>query len=99
MKIGFGSDLLGQMQDDQCREFLIRSEVMKPHEIIRSATIVNAEILPALRSARRDRAWRVRRSAGRRWRSHQDLGLFQDQGAHLPAIIKGGRFYENQLQH
>ena len=45
VKIGFGSDLLGQLQDDQCREFLIRSEIMKPQEIIHSATIVNAEIV------------------------------------------------------
>lgn len=26
-----------------------------------------------------------------------DLGLFQDQGAHLSAIMKGGRFHKNQL--
>jgi hypothetical protein len=26
-----------------------------------------------------------------------DLGLFQKQGAHLTAIMKGGRFHKNQL--
>ena len=26
-----------------------------------------------------------------------DLGLFQDQGAHLTAIMKGGRFHKNRL--
>lgn len=26
-----------------------------------------------------------------------DLGLFQDQGAHLSAIMKGGRFHKNCL--
>jgi len=45
VKIGFGSDLLGQLQDDHCREFLIRSDVMSPQEIIRSATLINAEII------------------------------------------------------
>jgi len=26
-----------------------------------------------------------------------DLGLFQDQGAHLAAIMKEGRFHKNRL--
>jgi imidazolonepropionase-like amidohydrolase len=30
-------------------------------------------------------------------RKGADLGLFQDQGAHLSAIIKGGHFYKNRL--
>jgi hypothetical protein len=27
-----------------------------------------------------------------------DLGLFQDQGRHLSAIMKGGVFHKNRLQ-
>ena len=27
-----------------------------------------------------------------------DLGLFQEQGRHLAAIVKGGRFHKNQLR-
>ncbi|MBO0758591.1 MAG: amidohydrolase family protein, partial [Bradyrhizobiaceae bacterium] len=42
VKIGFGTDLLGQLQVDQSREFLIRAELMQPIEIIRSATLINA---------------------------------------------------------
>jgi imidazolonepropionase-like amidohydrolase len=45
VKIGFGSDLLGQLQNDHCAEFAIRAQEMSPHEIIRSATLVNAEIV------------------------------------------------------
>ena len=45
VKIGFGSDLLGQLQNDHCNEFLIRAQAMRPQEIIRSATLVNAEIV------------------------------------------------------
>ena len=44
VKIGFGSDLLGQLQNDHCNEFLIRAKVLSSPEIIRSATIINAEI-------------------------------------------------------
>jgi imidazolonepropionase-like amidohydrolase len=27
----------------------------------------------------------------------RDLGLFQDQGAHLSVIMRGGRFHKNRL--
>src|ERR1700685_1035739 len=45
VKIGFGSDLLGQLQTDHCTEFTLRAEAMSAQEIIRSATLVNAEIV------------------------------------------------------
>ncbi len=43
--IGFGTDLLGQLQTDQSREFLIRSEIEAPIEVLRAATLVNARIV------------------------------------------------------
>ncbi len=36
--MGLGTDLLGATQEDQSREFLVRSEVLTPHEIITAAT-------------------------------------------------------------
>jgi imidazolonepropionase-like amidohydrolase len=92
VEIGFGSDLLGPLQDDHCREFLIRREVMSPLEILRSATLVNAKIL-----RQEGRLGEV--AAG----AYADLlvvdgdplasvDLFQDQGARLPMIMKAGRF-------
>jgi imidazolonepropionase-like amidohydrolase len=45
VKIGFGIDLLGPMHRHQSREFVIRAEAMSPFDIIRSATIVNAQLL------------------------------------------------------
>ena len=29
----------------------------------------------------------------------KDLKLFQEEGRHLAAIMKGGRFYKNRLAH
>jgi len=97
--IAFGSDLLGQLQDDQCREFLIRGEAMSPLEVIRSATLVNARLL-----RREGLLGAIRPGAladllvvdGNPLR---DLGVFQDQGAHLKAIMKGGQFHKNLLGH
>jgi imidazolonepropionase-like amidohydrolase len=45
VKIGFGTDLLGEQHTRQGTEFRLRSEVLSPFEILRSATAVNAEIL------------------------------------------------------
>ena len=46
IKVGYGSDLLGALQVDQSREFLLRREVLWPeYEIIRQATLVGAEIV------------------------------------------------------
>ena len=45
VKVGFGTDLLGQTYVQECREFAIRSEVFSPLEILRQATSVNAEMM------------------------------------------------------
>lgn len=45
VRIGFGTDLLGETHDAQSREFLLRSDVQPPLDVLRSATLVNAEIL------------------------------------------------------
>jgi imidazolonepropionase-like amidohydrolase len=45
VKIGFGTDLLGETYVRQCREFTIRRDVFTPLEILRQATSINAEIL------------------------------------------------------
>lgn len=45
IKIGYGTDLLGGMHRHQSQEFVIRSEIQAPIDIIRSATTVGAEIV------------------------------------------------------
>lgn len=106
VRIGFGSDLLGQLQVDQSREFLIRRDgPERPVEILRSATLVNAEILQ--RAGSPDAV--VPDALGElvpgacadllvvEGDPTRDLDLLQDQGRHLPVIMKGGRFVKNLL--
>jgi len=95
--VAYGSDLLGQLQEEESREFLIRGEVLKPLEIIQSATTVGARLLRQegvlgviAPGACADLLVVDGNPLG-------DLGLFQDQGAHLSAIMKGGRFHKNRL--
>ena len=94
--IGFGTDLLGETHDEQSREFMIRSEVMSPAEILRSATIVNAEIL--------DRSGDLGVIAPGALADLivvdgdplTDLSLLLGQGAHMPLIMKAGRILKDQ---
>jgi imidazolonepropionase-like amidohydrolase len=97
VKIGFGTDLLGQLQNDQCREFLLRAELMKPGEIIHSATIVNAEIVQRSDELGELKPGAVADLLVVDGNPLADLGLLQDEGKHLSAIMKGGRFYKNRL--
>ncbi|WP_374623068.1 amidohydrolase family protein [Pandoraea sp.] len=45
VKMGYGSDLLGESQRLQSDEFRLRAEVLTPAEILRSATVIGAEVL------------------------------------------------------
>jgi imidazolonepropionase-like amidohydrolase len=97
VRIGFGTDLLGPLQDDQCKEFSIRAQAMPAHEVIRSATIVNAEIV-----RREGELGELVPGAHADLLvvdgdPYADLGVLQDQGAHIAGIMKGGRWYKNTL--
>ena len=95
--IGYGSDLLGRLQNDQAREFLSRAEALTPLEIIRSATVVNARLL-----RREGELGAIRPGAFAdllvvEGNPLRDLHLFQDEGAHLSVIMKAGRFHKHVL--
>ena len=97
VQIGFGSDLLGQLQNDHCREFLLRADIMSPAEIIRSATLVNAEILRQSGQLGEITAGAFADLLVVDGDPLRDLGLFQDEGAHIPAIVRGGEFVKCKL--
>ena len=97
VKVGFGTDLLGQLHVEQSREFLLRREVHSPIEIIRQATLIGAEIV------RMDGQLGVIEPG-----AYADLlvidgdplrnmELLLGQGAHMSAIVKGGAFHKNRL--
>ena len=95
--VAYGTDLLGQLQVDQSREFLMRSEVLSPIEIIRQATLVGAEVV-----RQEGKLGCVTPGAYADLivvdgNPLKDLGLLQEQGRHLSAIMKGGKFHKNRL--
>ena len=93
VKIGYGTDLLGPMHRHQSREFVIRAEVMSAFDIIRSATIVNAELLNrpgelgvVAPGARADLITVDGNPLA-------DISLLDGQGEHITQIMKDGVFY------
>jgi imidazolonepropionase-like amidohydrolase len=96
-KIGFGTDLLGAMHVHQSREFSIRAEVLSPAEIIRSATAINAELLQM--SGKLGVVWpgAIADLLVVDGNPLKKLALLEGQGAHLRAIMKGGKFFKNEL--
>jgi len=95
--VAYGSDLLGQLQVDQSREFLLRSEVLKPIEIVRQATLVGADVVRQTGKLGVIEAGAHADLIVVDGDPLKDLGLFQDQGKHLRAIMKAGVFHKNEL--
>lgn len=97
VKLGFGTDLLGALQEHQSLEFSIRAEAQPAHDVLASATVVNAEILG------QDGDLGVVAPGARAdllvvdGNPLEDLNLLQEQGRHIPVIMKGGALYKNLL--
>ena len=97
VSIGFGTDLLGAMQEHQSREFAIRAEVLSPAAILRSATSVNAALLNAEGDLGVVAPGACADLLVVDGDPLADLGLLEQQGARLPVIMKGGRFFKKAL--
>ncbi|HET6522805.1 MAG TPA: amidohydrolase family protein [Geminicoccaceae bacterium] len=97
VKMAVGTDLLGELQAYQSDEFRIRAETLSPAEIVRSATVVGAEVL---------------RMEGRLGEivpgAHadliavngnplEDISLLGGQGDHLALVVKGGEVFRDAL--
>jgi imidazolonepropionase-like amidohydrolase len=95
--VAYGSDLLGQLQVDQSREFRIRHEVVPAIEIIRSATTIAAKVLRhegKLGCLAPDAFADLIVIDGDPLRN---IDLLAGQGEHIPLIMKDGKLHKNAL--
>jgi imidazolonepropionase-like amidohydrolase len=95
--VAYGSDLLGQLQVDQSREFALRSQVLRPIEIIRAATLTSAQVL-----RHEGRLGCLKPGAFADLlvidgNPLQNLDLLTGQGKHMAAIMKDGQFHKVTL--
>jgi len=96
--VAYGTDLLGQLQVEQSREFVLRSEVLAPLEIVRSATLIGARVLRMEGKLGCLRPGAFADLLVIDGNPLKDLGLFQAAEKSLVAIMKGGRFHRNRLR-
>lgn len=97
VKIGFGTDLLGETHDAQSKEFLLRAEVQPPLDVLRSATLVNAELI--------GKAGELGVVAPGAYADLilvdgdplADLSLLTGQGERLDLVVRGGEIVVNRL--
>lgn len=97
VRMGFGTDLMGEMITAQSKEFRLRAEALAPMDILKSATSVNAEIL-----GQNGRLGRIAPGAladllvvdGN---PLDNLGLLEHHDSGLLAIMKDGQFHKNLL--
>ncbi|MFO1467584.1 MAG: amidohydrolase family protein [Steroidobacteraceae bacterium] len=97
VKLGFGTDLLGETHVQQCREFSIRRQVFTPLEILRQATSMNAEIL-----MQKGKLGCIRPGAHADLLVVQgdplaDIELLAANGRNLRLIMRGGELVRNEL--
>jgi imidazolonepropionase-like amidohydrolase len=95
--VAYGTDLLGPLQVAQSEEFTIRAQVLSPAEIIRSATIIGAQVVRMVDKLGCLKAGAFADLLVVDGNPLKDLKLLQGQGQHLSAIMKGGRFHKNRL--
>ena len=97
VKIAHGSDHLGFLHPHQNDEFRIRALALPPIEVIRSTTLVAAELCMlegkigvVAPDAYADLIVLDKDPL-------KDISVLGDQGRHIQAIMKGGTFFKNEL--
>lgn len=97
VKMGFGTDLIGQTHTRQGTEFTLRREALTAYDILHSATAINAEIL--------DRQGQLGVIAPGALADLllvdgnplHDIELLAANGAYLSVIMKDGRFSKRSI--
>jgi imidazolonepropionase-like amidohydrolase len=95
-KIGSGSDLLGDMQAQRAVELELKGQVMKPMEVLLSATRVNAEIFRMDDQIGSVEPGKYADLIAVKGNPLKDLRVFQNQD-NLHLIMKGGSAYKRTL--
>jgi imidazolonepropionase-like amidohydrolase len=97
VKIGFGTDLLGKLYVEQCKEFLLRREVFTPLEILRQATSVSADLLMLAGQIGCVKAGAHADLLVVEGDPLKDIALLAADGRNLRVIMRGGEIVKNEL--
>ena len=99
VRIGFGTDLLGDLGVMQSQEFALRAKVQAPIDILRSATSVNAEILQKSDSLGRIAVGYEADIIALAGNPDQDISIMQDLEAGVHLVMQAGKIskYKQKL--
>jgi imidazolonepropionase-like amidohydrolase len=97
VKVGFGTDLLGETHPAQSREFVLRGQIQSNADVLRSATVVNADLLQrsGLLGVLQPGAFADLLLVD--GDPLEDLGALGGQGERLDVIVRGGVICKNAL--
>jgi imidazolonepropionase-like amidohydrolase len=96
-KMAFGTDLLGELHPRQSDEFLIRTKVLSPAEVLRQATSGAAEVLRMEGRLGVVQAGAIADLLVVDGDPLRDVSVLCDQGRRLDVIMKAGAFHRNRL--
>jgi imidazolonepropionase-like amidohydrolase len=97
VKLGFGTDLLGEFHAHQSEEFAIRARIQEPRAVLKSATAINAEILGQSGRLGTIAPGALADLIAMEGNPLENLGLLQEQGRHLDLIMKSGVLFKSAL--
>ncbi|MGI9465247.1 MAG: amidohydrolase family protein, partial [Aestuariivirgaceae bacterium] len=97
VKIGHGSDLLGPLHRYQSDEFSLKAEVLGNHGAIRSATMVNAELLRAENDLGQLKSGFKADLIVVDGNPLEDIGRLENEGAHIPLVMRDGQLFKNEI--
>jgi imidazolonepropionase-like amidohydrolase len=97
VKLGFGTDLLGKLYTQQCRELELRARVFTPVDVLRQATSLSAELMKfqgQLGCIAPDAYADLLVVDGD---PLKNIKLLTADGAHLKLIMRAGEIVKNEL--
>ncbi len=97
VRMGLGTDLLGEMHAHQSRELSLRAEVLSPFEVLHSATAMNAEIVQRSGELGVVAAGALADLLVIDGDPLADIAVLERHDAALSAIMKGGEFVRTSL--
>lgn len=95
LPMAFGSDLLGGLRKYHCMEFELLAKVLTPAEIIRSATVIGAELCRLKGEVGIIAAGASADLLVVDGNPLDDITLLMSNGAHMPMIMRAGRFVKH----